>query len=361
MHISSFIHRTSENTDISGSCNDSLSSQLIRLGPPGPKQLRCSAKTVARNILVSPITKNLVGAAIATGAGVAMGCPLLVSVLLGIGVGTSWMCGAGLIISGVGLGIWILSTYASIQERKEGQSVAGHCAESLMMGLAGIPYFIVNSIYNGLRSCCSSDDSAQENGLPQQTLPDHPPAMSSRKIINTSLSEEQEPGSIVRSEPEKLAILSQPNLQHQFVETAPMSQERSPGVDHRNHPLIDTGLKQPPSIVQSGGPTMSGKSSGNFSVMHHSCFMPSPGFVGGIGIVPPYSIGSMQNVPPSGFGTFLPSAFMPDSGFGGSGAIPNTGIVPFQSLGFDRFGSNLPSAFMPSPGFGGIGIVPAPE
>jgi len=132
--------------------------------PPGPTQLSRSAKTVTRSLVASPVVKNIAGLFIAAGAGAAAGCPYLVGILIAVGVGTSWISGAGLIIAGVGIGLWVVSTYLSNNENAPEQNFAEHLSISVAMSAVGIFYAIYSAVRPAFRSCCCREDSVDDTG-----------------------------------------------------------------------------------------------------------------------------------------------------------------------------------------------------
>jgi hypothetical protein len=116
-----------------------------------------------KTIAASPVMKNLAGATIATGTGLIMGCPVLAGALISLGVASSWLGGAGIIITAVGVGLWLLSTWMSTKQLDDDQSVPFHLVASTFDSAIGILSVIVSAIYNKTKACCSEDTYDQDN------------------------------------------------------------------------------------------------------------------------------------------------------------------------------------------------------
>ncbi len=122
--------------------------------PPSAGELNhLSVKTV----VASPIVKNIAGATIAAGTGVILGCPLLAGALITLGVSTSWLGGAGIIIAAVGVGLWLLSTYLSTKNLAYGESIYFHILASVVDAAIGILPVIISAAYNRIKVCCADD------------------------------------------------------------------------------------------------------------------------------------------------------------------------------------------------------------
>jgi len=159
-------------------------SHLNPSNPPGPGPLSRSPKTVMKNPLASPVVKNIAGFLIAAGTGAAVGCPVVVGALISVGLATSWVGGAGLIIACVGVGLWLVSTYLSNVDRPAGQTAPGHFVESIFMGAVGIVYAAVDAIGNNFNSCCCGVDPDDDDDIffPQCVSSVHSDATSSHYV-----------------------------------------------------------------------------------------------------------------------------------------------------------------------------------
>ena len=167
-------HQTDQYTNAKPTNSNPAPSQPGAANPPGPAQLMRAPKTVNGSFLTSPVMKNIAGVMIATGTGLVLGCPWLAGLLIGIGVGTSWIGGLGIGIAAVGIGLWILCTYKTIDESPAEQNMAGQIAESALMGVAGIPYVILDVIGNACQSCICGDHLADEIVMPNPLLRSNP-------------------------------------------------------------------------------------------------------------------------------------------------------------------------------------------
>jgi len=135
--------------------------------PPEPTRLNKFARC-GKKIVASPTMKNMAGFLTGVGAGGALGCPWIATLLISVGVGTSWAGAIGVAIAAVGIVLWMLSAHWSMQEKPQEQDAAAHIAQSAGMAVIGLPCAILDAIANGFHWCCGRV-AAQESGLP-----DHP-------------------------------------------------------------------------------------------------------------------------------------------------------------------------------------------
>lgn len=133
--------------------------------PPEPTFLNKFTKC-CKKIVASPIMKNIAGALTGAGAGAALGCPWLVTLLIGVGVGTSWVGGIGIAIAAAGIILWLISMRLSLNEKPPEQDAAAHIAESAGMAAIGLPCTILETISHCYQWF------GERNSSPVQTLSD---------------------------------------------------------------------------------------------------------------------------------------------------------------------------------------------
>jgi len=140
--------------------------------PPDPTLLGKFTR-YGKKIVASPIMKNIGAILTGAGAGAALGCPWMVTLLIGVGVGTSWAGGIGLAIAAAGIVLWMISTHFSMQEKPQEQDARGHIAESAGMAVIGLPCAILDAMLDCCRRCNDlvSADTQAVSGMPGQTSP----------------------------------------------------------------------------------------------------------------------------------------------------------------------------------------------